>query len=361
MNIVESYMEPSQFFSYPCEVTLKVVSACNLRCKHCLYYEEEYSSANDFSTDELLNLIKYLAEEINVLKITLTGGEPFLRDDLIQIIKLIKSYNISLEILTNGILITDEIANEISKFFNPKTDYIQVSLDGATEETHEVIRGKGTFQKTIESIKRLADKGINVVINSVTTSKNIEKLPIFYELFRNINIKKIGLSKFNLINKEQNYLVPDLNSEIIYTAELIKKMSMQPEIRLSTRNLNIFDFLSSATGQDLLDKFLKKKKFEKTNCHTCNKHEKIFIDAVGKVALCSNVYQEELFLGNIREESFGNIWEKRLKNPLFMNRNFKGTDCEKCRYISFCNGGCPYYTYLAYGNVNLKNPRCKLK
>ena len=67
-------------YSLPYAFALKVTQACNLRCKHCFYYENSdfYNKNNEFSTEEFYKLIDFLVDDLNILFLTLTGGEPLL-------------------------------------------------------------------------------------------------------------------------------------------------------------------------------------------------------------------------------------------------------------------------------------------
>ena len=131
----------------------EVTNACNLHCKHC--YKMPLGG-NDLT----LGQIKYILEKISdfgIKRLLLTGGEPFLRNDLFEIIDYAVECNIEdIEINTNGTLLDDAtIINEIKERLDTIIG-LPVSIDGARSETHDFIRGKGQFTKLL--VKR--DSGL---------------------------------------------------------------------------------------------------------------------------------------------------------------------------------------------------------
>ena len=123
-----STLDSGYQFSIPTHFILKLTSSCNLRCKHCFYSGEKeyYNRGNEMSKDEWINFINYSVDEINPLGFAITGGEIFLREDTLEIIKCIKDKSIPLSIQTNATLITDDIAKNLSELLFFKTDSISI-------------------------------------------------------------------------------------------------------------------------------------------------------------------------------------------------------------------------------------------
>lgn len=176
-----------------------VTSRCNSRCKTCFYFDK-INKNDDLGFEEI--------ERISVKtppfdEILLSGGEPFLREDLVDIIGLfIKNNGIKAVVIpTNGILpekIKTTVLNIIDNYPNLNI-LISFSLDGA-EGTNDRIRGiRGAFQKTIESIKSI-QKLLNVYpqlsinINTVICFDNFQQIPKLIEFLEKNNLKTIGHS-----------------------------------------------------------------------------------------------------------------------------------------------------------------------
>lgn len=336
---------PSGFiYHYPTSVIWKVTSACNLRCKHCFYYTEQsfFNTENDLTKDEALNFARYLAEELNIMYIILTGGEIFLSPYIFDLIKYFKSKNICITLLTNGTLITEDIANKLSEILDKKYDNIQISFEGATAEVHDKIRGTGSFEKSTNALKLLAKKGISPSIATAINSENVNTLDKFTEFWRAYKIKELRFGRYKVFSDEQKYLVPNLDSLFINVAKLIDN-----KIPISGKIFNSYDFLKYEYGKQLLDKLEVPEKYQ---CNKlCHNHNKFFISANGSIYLCSSAETEGLSLGNIRENTFEEIWENRFSHPLFKQRlNFI---CAKCKYKYWCNSGCPVVVYKNKGDI----------
>jgi len=131
----------------------------------------------------------------NVVEITFTGGEPFMRDDFGEMLEIFHGFfpNASFWIVTNGTLTTriEEVVSRIVKIH--RKIGISISIDGR-EETHDKIRGiKGTYKKAVQTIKKMAilrEKypWLNITIGSVLLPLNIKDFPFIYKLSKDFNV-----------------------------------------------------------------------------------------------------------------------------------------------------------------------------
>lgn len=149
---------------------------CNLKCLHC--YQENHKPIQ-LSYEQLEKIYKQYKNLLKKLKmkghINITGGEPLCNPHLFKILDLIKKNEelISFSILTNGTLITKNIAKKI-KSYNPY--YVQVSLEGG-QKTNDYIRGKGTYKKIAKGIKNLKKYNIFTSISFTATTLNYKEFP----------------------------------------------------------------------------------------------------------------------------------------------------------------------------------------
>lgn len=157
-------------FSFADIAYIELTRACNLKCKHCLN-NSGHVIPNQFNNNELIKLINELADE-GLQEIRFTGGEPLVYTGIYELINLATNLGLYTSIGTNATLITDDVAKELKKSGLKKAI---VSLDG-TETAHELIRGKGTYKKTIEGIKNLKSYNIDVRVNSVVMKNNMEDI-----------------------------------------------------------------------------------------------------------------------------------------------------------------------------------------
>jgi AdoMet-dependent heme synthase len=143
-----------------------ITDACNLRCSHC--YQENYSQKSELTLIELKviadSIFSTLSKWNKKGDFSITGGEPLLRKDLLDFTEYLNQSTdvCNIDFLTNGTLIDDTFIKRIKKLH--KIKYIQISLDGATPATHDTIRGKGSFDKSVKATRNLIKNGFEVRI-----------------------------------------------------------------------------------------------------------------------------------------------------------------------------------------------------
>ena len=170
MGLVVNNMAKEEFY-----FQWHFMNSCNLRCAHC--YQEGYSY-KDLPIDQLMQIANAITEALkkwNMLgRISLTGGEPFLSPHLFTLIDYLEKSEVikQFDILTNGTLITD---NHIKKLKTcKKLHQIQISLDGPTADVHDSVRGKGVYEKVLQSIKKLRENNLEVSFMFTLMKQNKE-------------------------------------------------------------------------------------------------------------------------------------------------------------------------------------------
>lgn len=365
LTSMQKYKEslPKNFYHvYPYSAMLKITSACNLRCKHCFYSgtPEIYNSDCDYNIDEWINIVNFLVDEFNILNLIITGGEPFLKKDFLKLIKHVKQKSIPLVIQTNGTLLDEKVVDELATLLYCKTDSIQISLEASNADAHELIRGKGTFDKTIKAIKLLRVKNIPVQLNLTLTSISAPTIKDIFKLCVDLGISNVSINRFTVCFEEQEYLNLSLEELFYYSSQIYQELEKYPMINARIKALNIFDFLKNDYGRDLVDEFLLKNpdRVRLKRCLACHNHNKLTIASNGNVYLCSMDESEETILGNIREKNLVEIWENRYLNPYFQERNIETIACKNCKYIALCQGGCIVNAYKKYGDINMPDAEC---
>lgn len=174
-----------------------ITRKCNLNCIHC------YNNGNVKLIKEmdLSSNYKYIIDAIKTIGVNhihLLGGEPLLVKSLWDILYYANSKNILVTINTNGTLLNDEV---IDRLIDANVSQITISLDGATCEDNDLIRGKGTFDLVISNIQKLTSKismsnsNMIVQIATVITSKNIRNIHTLPRLLNKIGVKNLDILK----------------------------------------------------------------------------------------------------------------------------------------------------------------------
>ncbi len=165
----------------PLSVCWQITTKCNLTCKYCLSSSGPQNTYG-LSTNKAKEVIDMLSE-INVNRLDFTGGEPFLRKDLKELIAYSIEKNISPLVTTNTLLLCEDDM----KFLAEKNVLVQVSIDG-TQTTHNHIRGGDVYNTTLNNIKKLIAFGCKVRLNSFICRSNIQDINSVLKLGENLNI-----------------------------------------------------------------------------------------------------------------------------------------------------------------------------
>ncbi|HEV2064586.1 MAG TPA: methyltransferase domain-containing protein, partial [Thermoanaerobaculia bacterium] len=157
------------------ELWLHTNNSCNLVCAHCLVNSGPGETPG-LPAAQLRRIVEE-ALAMGVERFYMTGGEPFLRPDLHDLISLItETGGRELIILTNATLFRGPRGGLLDGLSREKVKF-QVSLDGARPETNDAIRGPGTFETTLDGARLLAGKGFDVSLTTVVTRQNLRELP----------------------------------------------------------------------------------------------------------------------------------------------------------------------------------------
>jgi AdoMet-dependent heme synthase len=156
--------------SIPVQAILELTYRCNLRCVHCYIDIEE---ADEMTLEEWEGVIDQL-KAAGTIYLLLTGGEIMLRGDFLEIAAYARRSGFILSIMTNCSLLTPEIAQDIAEL---KPASIATSLYGASAETHEsVTRVTGSYERTLEGIKLLVDRGLIPLVQTSIMKSNLTEL-----------------------------------------------------------------------------------------------------------------------------------------------------------------------------------------
>ena len=209
----------------PRSVDLDITNRCNLRCKYCYHFTGAGDVDQDLPKEEWLGFF----EELNrcaVTNVTLAGGEPFYRKDLRELIEGIVRNRMRFTILSNGTLITDEMAAFLSS--TGRCDGVQVSIDGSIPITHDSFRGKGNFTKAMNGIKILQRHDIPVPVRVTIHRKNVGDL----EGIARLLLEEVGLPGFSTNAASYMGLCRQNTEQVMLTVEE-RSLAMETLLRLN--------------------------------------------------------------------------------------------------------------------------------
>ena len=317
-----------KILSAPLDITLELTGRCNLRCKHCLS-QDSWEGDGELSTSEWLQLIEEL-REIKVFSLFLSGGEPLLREDFFIIMDALSKFPINVRIGTNATLIDNGMAKRLKKY----RASIQVSLDGASPETHNAMRGEGSFERAMEGITALKREAIPFSLSAIITRLNYQDTEKIVKLGKMIGAKSVKLGHPVFIGmawRERRRLIlsPEEHREAL---RMVKRLVREGDDYVQGSYPTLLNMLKDTGKSDGLSTLIIPPCGAGTT--------KLTIKADGTVIPCEQIRDVEL--GNIREEGLREIWHnspylKPFREPISVPLD-SIPECRGCPYIRVCFG-----------------------
>lgn len=357
-------VEPTlQIMRTPRSVDIEITSRCNLRCSYCYYFDNPGVEYRDLPTDEWLQFFDELGQ-CRVMDVTLQGGEPFIRKDLPQLIEGIVRNRMRFSILSNGTLIDDTIAAFLAA--THRCDFVQISVDGSSPETHDACRGKGSFDGALRGIRTLQRHKIPVGVRVTIHRHNVHDL----EGIAHLILKDLGLGGFT--TNAAGYLGSCRQNarEVMMTTE-DRQVAMEKLLALTQR----YNGRISAQAGPLAEAEMWCKMEEArmnsdpafpdggslTACGCYN--NTISVRADGVITPCCML--PHIGLGRINKDSLMEVWQHHPDlNQLRQRHSIPLTEfdfCADCPYIPYCTGNCPGLAYTITGKVDYPSPDACLK
>ena len=319
--------------SAPVNLTWEITHRCNLKCVHCLSGSSD-ESPGELDFEECRAIVDQLAA-LKVFEINFGGGEPLLKSYFLPLLRYIHTKGIVTCISTNGTVLTDEA---VACFTGNPLVNVQVSLDGATPEVNDRIRGQGTFHRIIKGIERLAGKNIPLSINTVVTSLNFMQLSNLKELAISFGAR-LRVSRFRPSGRARDSweMLKLISSQL---RELSAWLGNDPTILTGDSFFSISQDGRRQLGLDM--------------CGACKMT--CCIDPCGYVYPCAFMQEKEFCGGNLRETTFQDIWDNAAAFNYF--RRLEPEACRRCPRFNKCRGGCPAVVYFVSRDLNSADPEC---
>jgi radical SAM protein with 4Fe4S-binding SPASM domain len=332
-----------------------ITDRCNLRCSHC--YQENYSDATELSLDQL----KKIADGIFVTlskwnkkgDISITGGEPFFREDTMEFAEYLNdSPDVSnIDFLTNGTLIDKTFISAIKRL--QKIKYVQISLDGATPSVHDRIRGKGNFEKALKAIRNLINNDIEVRVMYTLQRVNVSEVPAMFDMALRENISGLTFERMIPIDKSKN------SDDVVLSTDAIKEIYQYISQRTDAEydRGNRVRVLKYRPLWVLIDPC-------RINDNTNPQKELGSLCSIGLDGICILPNADVLAcrrlpipIGNLSVNKLEDIWStSALLWEVADKSNLKGK-CKNCEYIPKCSG-CRAMAYAVTGDYLSEDPNC---
>ncbi|NCD00744.1 radical SAM protein [bacterium] len=332
-------------------LVISTTQYCNLKCPMC--YAMSGKRFNYEITKEqvidIVNQVDGMNWENKISRIALTGGELFSRNDALELIEYISNKGFFVQVNTNATLFSEK---DIKKLSEIKNLHLSISLDGSCLATHEFIRGKNTFVKTVRNIKRLCKLGVNVGVNMLVHGGNIFDIKPTLEL-----AKKLGVRGFNCLNVmsvgrgNTNYCKTKLSAVTLssFYREVYSAIKDRPDLQSL--------MINSAFANQIMGINAGVKSV------TCGigTNRAMYVKPDGSIYPCADTVFNEFKLGNLLEDNLYDIWNNssKLKMLRSLHIDTMNSICASCDVRYVCAGNCRGENYQT--TFDLKSPHFKCK
>ena len=349
-----------QFLDAPFLVVWNFTNACNLKCKHC------YQSAGIRASDELTTEEKFLAVEemarAGVVSIAFSGGEPLLAHDFYDVVGKVKEEGMHVALATNGTLITSKVAKRLKDI---GVDYVEISLDSGDPERHDAFRGVSrSFYRALEGIKHCVDQGVFTCVATTATQLNAHEIPAIIDLAEELRVQRFmafnfipagrgaDVAEIDLSPEQREALLKMLVEKNLYGE--IQALSTAPQLARVSLQLSGGEIVAPThmyVGRPSWD--LKVLAEFIGGCGAGRLY--CALQPNGDVSPC--VFMPRLIVGNIRESSFMDIWEKSEVMLRLRDRSLLKGHCGNCKYKHVC-GGCRARALGYFNDIMAPDPGC---
>lgn len=293
------YYEDNLKLDTPIKIQWKITNKCNLKCKHCYLgkldgFELPFEKANEIA-DTIINS--------NVMEVTISGGECLTYKGIEEIIKRFLINGIKVNVFTNAVLLKNVLDRIDSGILNKNSLLFYVSVDGL-KSSHEQIRGKNTFDKTIENIKYAIEKGYPVVTNTVINKINYCDIMDMIVLLKQMGVKDVQLSNLIVQGSADNSMKISLSEQMALKEKINDLYKEHPEFG--------YIYYSEVPDSDGVRKVYSlsngKKNFIGNDNWKCTAGvARVTIDSNGKVYCCPFI--KDSYLGNLNKENLSEVWD----------------------------------------------------
>ena len=324
-----------------------VTERCNLRCSHC-YQNETAGPEIDFTgLTAVLEQFEELIAGMEGIRahITVTGGEPFIREDLFGLLETLyeRRRKYSYAILTNGTMLDLKTAEKLAKL---KPGFVQISIEG-NEAAHDSIRGEGSHGLAVKALQNLRKTGVRTMVSFTAHKGNLTGFPDAVKTAKNAGAEKVWADRLVACGRGKGLADMSLkSSETKEFFETMKRCEGGIFSKLFTRTeISMRRSLQFLVGGH--------------EPYRCGAGESLItVMPDGTVYPCRRL---PIPCGNLFEKKLSDIYENDPLMKELRDRSLAIPGCEGCAYSKLCGGGARCISNSENGDPFTKDPGCWIK
>ena len=320
----------------PICLTWELTYACNLACAHCLSSSGR-RDPRELSTEECKAVIDEL-QRMQVFYVNIGGGEPTVRNDFWELLDYATSRDVGVKFSTNGIKVDAEAARRIAA--NPYVD-VQISIDGATADVNDAVRGEGSYATAIRALQHLSDAGVSAKLSVVCTRHNLGQLDLLKAIADRFGAQ-LRLTRLRPSGRGAD-VWDELHPTAVQQRELYDWLVLHGEGVLTGDSF----FHLAAYGAPL------------PGLNLCGAGRVVcLIDPVGDVYACPFAIHDQFLAGSVRSKGgFAGVWRD---SELFLELREpqSGGACAGCDQYDACRGGCMAAKFFTGLPLDGPDPEC---
>lgn len=346
-------------------VVWNMTQRCNLKCVHCYAHAVEPSNHKDpISTEQAKAIIDDLAQ-FGAPVILFSGGEPLVREDLVELAKYATSKGMRAVISTNGTLITKAKAKELKEV---GLSYVGISLDGA-EEVHDKFRAvPGSYKMALKGVENCQAEGLKVGLRFTINKRNASEVPHLFDLIEQLEVPRICFYHLVYSGRGSELIKEDLDhAETRAIVDLIMDRTRDLHDRGLPKEVLTVD--NHADGPHVYYRLLKedpKRAAEVMELLQMNEGNSSG-RGIGCISWDGSVHADQFMrhitFGNVLERPFSEIWTDEkidLLHKLKDKRPHVKGRCATCRFLNICGGNFRARAEAYYDDFWAHDPACYL-
>ncbi len=334
----------------PIYAVWEITLACDLACRHCGSRAGK-ERPDELTTAEALDLVEQIAD-LGTKEVTVIGGEAYLRDDWLDIVRAIRKRGMEITMTSGGRGLTEEL---ITKAQEAGLMGASISIDG-DEATHDRLRGvQGSYRSAMEAMRIMRARKMRVSCN---TQINRLSVPFLHSILE--SIAALGIHSWQIQLTVPMGRAADEPDVLLQPYDLLELFPLLADLKRRCDELGVRMWPGNNIGYFGPFETLLRGRNSRGHGGSCGAgRATLGIEANGAIKGCPSLPTDAWTGGNIRDDKLADIWERSA--PLRYTRDRTTEDlwgfCKTCYYAEECMSGCTWTSFVTFGKPG-NNPYC---